>query len=328
MCTSIVVKTPGGDVFMGRTMDFSHVLKPQLYAVPAGFEWNNLLNTHKVRNRYRFLGVGQDLSSVIFADGVNEMGFGAAALYFPGFAQYDPVEAPHSALLPVAALEIVKFLLGLAASVEQAVSLLRSVRIVGVRDSVTDSVAPLHWILADKSGQCITVEKTADGIQFMENSIGVLANSPDFRWHMINLRNYMNVEPEQKENEKWGPVELTPFGQGAGTLGLPGDYAPPSRFVRAAYLKSHTYFPDSRDEAVTACFHVMESVSIPKGVVVTSQGTEDYTQYTVFADLSASEYFFRTYDNSQIIRAGLPDLENGGNAMLSLGKLFGTQTLI
>lgn len=50
----------------------------------------------------------------------------------------------------------------------------------------------------------------------------------------------------------------------------------------ADILKSHIYFPDSRDEAITACFHVMESVSIPKGVVVTSRGTEDYTQYTVF----------------------------------------------
>ena len=31
---------------------------------------------------------------------------------------------------------------------------------------------------------------------------------------------------------------VTPFGEGSGCLGLPGDYTPPSRFVRLAYLRN------------------------------------------------------------------------------------------
>ena len=84
MCTAMVTQTSQGDIYFGRTMDFSYPLEPELYVVPKGYQWNNIMNTHQVRNRYRFMGIGQDISPVVFADGVNEMGFGAAVLYFPG----------------------------------------------------------------------------------------------------------------------------------------------------------------------------------------------------------------------------------------------------
>ena len=86
MCTAITVQTPQREVYFGRTMDFSYQLEPELYFIPKGYEWKNLLNTHKIRNQYSFMGIGQDISRIIFADGVNEMGFAAAMLYFPGYA--------------------------------------------------------------------------------------------------------------------------------------------------------------------------------------------------------------------------------------------------
>ena len=74
MCTAMVTQTSQGDIYFGRTMDFSYPLEPELYVVPKGYQWNNIMNTHQVRNRYRFMGIGQDISPVVFADGVNEMG--------------------------------------------------------------------------------------------------------------------------------------------------------------------------------------------------------------------------------------------------------------
>ena len=41
---------------------------------------------------------------------------------------------------------------------------------------------------------------------------------------MTNLRNYYNLSPYQFQEAIWNNIKLTPFGQGAGTLGLPGDY--------------------------------------------------------------------------------------------------------
>lgn len=319
MCTAMTVQTHGSTLF-GRTMDFSYPLDPELYIVPKGYEWFNTLGTHKIRDQYGFIGIGQDISPVVFADGVNEMGFAAAVLYFPGYAHYDSVSA-HETKPPVAAIELVHFLLGRCAAVEQVAPLLRSVQIAGVKDAVTNTVAPLHWIVADKSGKCMAVEKMAGGLHVVENPIGVLSNSPDFSWHMANLRNYMGITPYQQQEKAWGTVSLAPFGQGGGTFGLPGDYTPPSRFVRAAFLKTHANYPADRDGAVVTCFHIMESVSIPKGAVMTARGTSDYTQYTAFIDLAKKEYFFSTYDNSQIVSARLPEEYNGGTKIITLGRL-------
>ena len=125
----------------------------------------------------------------------------------------------------------------------------------------------------------------------------------------------------QSEDTEWGCVRLTPFGQGAGTFGLPGDYTPPSRFVRTAFQKSCTPPPADADDAAVTCFHLMESVSIPKGIVMTSRDTTDYTQYTAFINLSSKEYFFKTYYNSQIMTARLSSNDNEASKIKSLGML-------
>lgn len=319
MCTAMTVNTPSGDIFFGRTMDFSYPLNPELYYFPKGYRWQNILNTYSVQTKYSFMGIGQNISSVILADGVNEMGFAAAALYFPGYAQYDTIGSSSIKTPDIAAIEIVKFLLSTCASVSQAVSTLETIKIVGVKDAVTNAIAPLHWIIADSGGFCMVIEKTSNGLHCIHNPIGVLSNSPSFDWHMTNLRNYLSISPRQDQQKRWGTVELTPFGQGAGGFGLPGDYSPPSRFVRTAYQKSYTLFPSNSEEAVVACFHVMESVSIPKGVVITAQGTNDYTQYTAFIDLSSKKYYFKTYNNSCISAVKFRQFSKSG--IISLRKL-------
>lgn len=323
MCTAMTLETTQGDVFFGRNMDFSHVLDPELYTVPRGYEWEGVLGGRRVVDRYAFMGIGQDLSPVVFADGVNEMGFGAAVLYFPGYARYDPVEpGPGEEGMPsIAATQLLHYLLGQCATVSEAALLLPDIRIVGVEDPVTQSVAPLHWIVADKEGGCKVIEKTATGLHIYDDPMGVLANSPDFPWQMTNLRNYMEAAPTQLGEAVWGPVALTPFGQGGGTFPLPGGYTPPARFVRTAFQKTHLAPVGAREEAVAACFHCLEGVSIPKGVVMTDRGAPDYTQYTAFMDLTLGEYYFRTYENSQIVSARLPRGGACNFQVCSLGKL-------
>lgn len=302
-------------------MKSSYPLNPELFIVPKGFAWRSITNTISLQTTYTFFGIGQDISPIVFADGVNEMGFAAAALYFPGYAYYDPMPTSNTRTPCVAAIELVNFLLGSCASVEQAASLLNDIRIVGTKDTITNSIAPLHWIVADQNGACAVIEKTQSGLHILDNPLGVLSNSPDFPWHMTNLRNYMNVEASQKAESTWSSVHLTPFGQGGGTFGSPGDYTPLSRFVRTAYHKSCSVLPPDSQSAVTACFHIMDSVSIPKGSVMTDRGTPDYTQYTAFISLSTAEYYFKTYDDSRITTARLEDY-NIGSSIHHLGPLI------
>jgi choloylglycine hydrolase len=103
-----------------------------------------------------------------------------------------------------------------------------------------------------------------------------------------------------------GGVKLMPFGQGSGMLGLPGDFTPPSRFVRAAAF-SHAVLPSrTGPEAILEAFHVLNNFDIPKGAArdreLDAHGNvvADYTLWTSASDLKARRFYFRTYENSQI----------------------------
>lgn len=321
MCTAFTLKSQQGEAFFGRNMDFSYEINPHLYMVPKGYEWNNAFNMEKICNIYGFLGIGQELDGLLgFFDGVNEMGFAAAALYFAGYAKYDtrPDQTPGK---PIPAFDFLHYILGRCANINDLRQLVKTLSLVGLEDPVTQTVAPLHWIAVDRSGECVVIEQTERGMEVTDNPIGVMSNSPDFQWHMTNLRNYMGATPYQTEEVCWGNVRLTPFGQAGGTQLLPGGYTSPERFVRTAYLKSFIPTPQSRMEAVVSCFHVMESVTIPKGAVVTSRNTYDYTKYTAFINTATCEYFFKTYDNIQVGRASL--FENGCQVpgLVNLGGL-------
>lgn len=300
MCTAITLVSQQKETFLGRNMDFSYEIEPHLYIVPRHYPWNSALCERKIRSSYRFIGIGQQLDGLLaFFDGVNEMGFAAAALYFPGYAEYDTQAEVRSAD-QVGSFDFLQYILGNCASVKDLTAILENLSVIGLEDPVTGTVAPLHWIAADRSGDCAVIEMTEKGKEVLSNPIGVMSNSPDFRWHMTNLRNYMEAGPRQMDEAYWGNVRLTPFGQAGGTRLLPGGFTSPERFVRAAYLKSHIPEPRNRREAIVSCFHIMESVTVPKGAVITSRNTYDYTKYTAFINTNTCEYFFRTYDNMQI----------------------------
>ena len=310
MCTAMTLQSLQKENFFGRTMDFSYPIEPHLYIMPRNYIWSNVLNKQKLHNYYRFIAIGQETDGMLgFFDGVNERGFAAATLYFAGYAKYNTLTS-NMKKEPIAALDFLHYILGRCGSVEELEELLQGVSIVGIPDPVTQTVAPLHWIATDKSGKCVVIEQTEKGLELFKNPIGVMANSPDFQWHMTNLRNYMDVSPIQTSETYWGKVQLKPFGQGAGTMPLPGGYTSPERFVRTAYEKTHVPPPKNRTEAIITCFHIMESVSIPKGVVLTDRKTYDYTKYTAFINTNTCEYFFKTYDNSEIVTASLWDNYN------------------
>ena len=319
MCTAITLQSIQGENFFGRTMDFSHPIEPGLYIMPKNYEWYDLATKKKHINSYRFICMGQSADGMLgFFDGVNERGFAAAVLYFAGYAYYDlPIDNKEQ----IASLDFLHYILGRCGSVEDLKKRLKHIRIVGVQDPVTKTAAPLHWIATDKSGKCIVIEQTKEGLRVIDNPIGVMANSPDFNWHMTNLRNYMTISTKQQEKVYWGNVLLIPFGQGAGTTQLPGGFTSPERFVRTSFLKTHVPVPQNSSEAIMTCFHIMNSVFIPKGIVITDRGADDYTKYIAFINTNTCEYYFKTYENNQIMRASLWDYNHHNTQPLFLGKI-------
>lgn len=319
MCTAITLQSIQQENFFGRTMDFSHPIEPGLYIIPKNYEWHSLVTMKKHINRYSFISIGQESDGMLgFFDGVNERGFAAAVLYFAGYAYYD---LPTKGKEQIASLDFLQYILGRCSSVDDLKDLLKNICIVGIEDPVTKTTAPLHWIATDRSGKCVVIEQTKAGLEIIHNPIGVIANSPDFNWHMTNLRNYLDVSTKQPEEVYWGNVLLTPFGQGAGTIHLPGGFTSPERFVRTAFLKTHVPTPKDRTEALMTCFHIMNSVFIPKGIVITNKGADDYTKYVAFINTNTCEYFFKTYENSQIIRVSLWDYYMHSARPIYLGSI-------
>ena len=126
--------------------------------------------------------------------------------------QHDSSAAENVGKPALAALEVVHYLLGQCSSVDEVEDAIRSVELISVENSVTKMDTPLPWIATDKSGKCIVIEQTKKGLDVWDNPVGVLTNSPDFNWHLTNLRNYMNASTQQDAHVQWADATLTPFG--------------------------------------------------------------------------------------------------------------------
>lgn len=50
---------------------------------------------------------------------------------------------------------------------------------------------------------------------------------------------------------------------------------------------------------------ILDSVNIPKGIKINSQGLSDYTQYIAIMDLTNNKYYFKTYDSLSFMEFSL-----------------------
>ena len=105
------------------------------------------------------------------------------------------------------------------------------------------------------------------------------------------------------ESDKLGDVTLTAFGSGSGLRGMPGDFTPPSRFVRAAIFGQNAAPTKTADDAVLSAFHILNQFDIPKGSVVNAaigEPTDEITEWTSVADLKNLRWYFRTHEDQTI----------------------------
>ena len=312
MCTELTEQTNDKNTFLARTMDFTIVLDPSAIIVPRNKKWTSQLGGPQHAIPLAYLGIGQIFANgqCLFADGVNEKGVACAALYFPGYAQYH--EKADSASTNLAPHEVVGYLLGNAKSIEDAIDLLKNLRIVSSPVEQFGIITPLHWIVSDKTGRCIVAEPGESGMEIHENPFGVMTNSPDFNWHTTNLRNYISLRPKQLVEVTLAGVPLNPFSQGSGTFGLPGDHTPPARFVRTVFAKQMSPAAESETDGINNILHALSGVDVPKGSVLTLDEAIDYTQYTSILNTSTSCIYFKTYDNYQLRCVRLSDADLDG----------------
>ena len=158
-----------------------------------------------------------------------------------------------------------------------------------------------HFFFMDSNGKKVVLEPKEGILVSYDNPYGVLTNSPDFEWHSTNLRNYINLRPENIDEIRYSEITLSKFGEGTGMIGLPGDFTPPSRFVRAAYFVSNTDRDLERNEAILQAFRILSQFDIPKGAIVDPiQKHKDETIYTSIMDTKEIAYFIKCNENINI----------------------------
>src|SRR5512135_2949672 len=123
----------------------------------------------------------------------------------------------------------------------------------------------LHIAFHDAGGNNLVVEFISGEVKVYDNPIGVLTNRPEFPWQMNNLRNYVNLDAKDVDSKMLNGVKIEAMGVGSGMHGLPGDWTPPSRFVRVAYSLDAALKPKDAAGAVNLAEHLLNIVDIPKG---------------------------------------------------------------
>lgn len=306
MCTGVFTKTKDGTYLLSRTMDFVFPLEPSPLFIPRGFEWQAAVKKASFNTQFGFVGAGRLLGDTYFvADGVNEKELSVAELYLPGEVYY--AEHPINNKVNVAPHELILWLLGTCATIEEVEGKLADLHIVSAMIPELNIVTPLHWILTDLTGRCVVIEPTEEDLSIKENKIGVMTNTPCLEWHIENLRNYLHVRPKQYEPVRFGEYIANPFSQGTGTTGLPGGFTPPERFVRAAFFKEHIEEAENEEQGVYNHYHILSTVRIPKGIVVTAADTVDYSQYVGTMCNNSKTYYYSAYDQHDIVKVTLTE---------------------
>lgn len=304
-CTGIRIQPADGSVIAARTLEFGAELRSNVLFVPRGkpFVGTAPGNRPGLRWTARYAAVGVNAYDLpLLVDGLNEKGLGVGLFYFPGYAGYQQLgdaEASHA----MAPHEVATFLLTECSDTVDALRALARVKVGAVELSAAGMVLPVHFVIHDQAGRCVVVEYVDGRLNQHENPLGVVTNAPTFDWHVTNLRNYVNLTVTAVPAVELSVLKLSPVGMGAGMLGLPGDFTPPSRFVRAVAFTRSAVPVETALQGVRQAFHILNQFDIPKGAAREGQGaqqTSDYTQWTTAADLKNMRYYFHTYENRKI----------------------------
>ena len=235
-CTALHLKAKDNGIVVGRTMEFGMDVKSDAVVVPAGTELTSSLpaksNGIKYTTKYGIVGLNF-MGKHMVVDGMNEKGMYAGALYLPGYASYPEVKAETSDK-SMAPEDYVAWLLGNFSTIEEIKENYNKVILVqNPQKEIGGESFPGHFLITDKSGASVVIEPLKGGLKLYDDPLGVLTNSPTFDWHIINLSNYVNLSAINVPKIDLTGKTINSFGQGSGLVGLPGDYTPPSRFVRA-----------------------------------------------------------------------------------------------
>ena len=309
-CTGIRLQAEDGGVVYGRSMEWGTFdLHSRVAIIPRGFAFQGLTpdgqNGKKWQAKYGAVALDM-LERDPLADGINEKGLAVGMFYHPGFAEYSAYDKAKSSQT-ITALDMVAYILTRYATIDEVKSGLEQVRVVPVVEKAIGIPVFAHWMVTEPSGKAIVIEYLKGKLTIFDNPLGVITNAPSYDWHMTNLRNYLNLSALALPTKNIEAMDFAPLGGGSGMIGLPGDYTPPSRFVRAvAWTQTARPLPNT-GEAVYELFRILDNFNLPLGSAEGSEaaaenlkGMRSSTIWTTAWDLANKKLYFHTQHNRRV----------------------------
>lgn len=322
MCTAITYRDR--DFYFGRTLDYEQSFGEEVTLTPRQFPLS-FRHLPAPEKRYAILGMAHVANGYpLYYDAMNEKGLCCGGLNFVGYAHY---EKPREGTKNLCHFELIPWLLCQCATVREALALLENVSVTDTPFSHQLPAAKLHWLLADQQGS-VVLEPRVDGLHILPNSVGVLTNDPPFETQMLWLANHMTLSPGVPENHLAPDAGLAPYCRGMGAMGLPGDLSSPSRFVRAAFARSHAAPGGEEPDRVGQFFHILGAVEQVKGCCRLSDGQLERTLYTCCCNASRGIYYYTTYENRQITAIEMAREDLDGSELVRYPLLTQQQILV
>ena len=298
MCTAIGYQ--GRDFYFGRNLDLEYSYFEEVTITPRNLPLN-FRKTDTVNTHFAMIGMATVVDNYpLYYDATNEHGLSMAGLNFPGNAVYHPFAKKMYNISP---FELIPWILGKCKTVSDARECLKGINLVNIDFSRDYPLSPLHWIISDKN-ESIVAEPIEIGLKIYDDPVGILTNNPPFDFHMYNLSNYLNLTHEEPVNRFTNQVDLKPYSNGMGSIGLPGDLSSASRFIKAAFTKLNSVSGVTEEESISQFFHILGSVAQPRGCVKVN-GEYEKTIYTSCCNTSRGIYYYTTYENNQITAVSL-----------------------
>lgn len=324
MCTCFKIKAKDQTVVVGRTMEFGVDLQSKITVFPRGYKFQavgpNNKPGHTWEGKYGFVGMNA-MGLPVASDGVNEKGLYVGDLYIPGFVEYQKVPdgQENKALTQ---LDVAGYLLSTCASVGEAKDAMQAILVWAAPvQQLNNIVVPLHFPVHDAQGNSAVFEYVGGELKITDNPLGVLTNSPNFDWHLTNLRNFVNLSANNVPELKLDGDDVKQIGQGSGMIGLPGDATPPSRFVRAVAYTQSVLPSETAEDATNAVYHILNNFDIPKGFARGNEGgqqTYDYTSWLTMSDLTNKIYYYRSYTNLKYYKVPLQKVDFSGTTIKTI----------
>ena len=329
-CTSFVLKGSDGGRVYARTMEFGAPLNSQAVLIqrstplrgngPDGKLGNGLAWT----SRYAMVGLNALGLKDVIPDGMNEKGLAGGLLYFAGYAKFQAV-SPGQSQRSINSAQLLTYVLTNFATVDEVKRGLPKILVNGASVQAFGGPMPIHMTLHDRSGKSLSVEYINGELTMLDNPTGTYTNDPPFPHHLAAAGDYANLSAMPPATMNVNGLQLPQSGSGAGLHGLPGDFLPSSRFIRALTFSRFAPANLTTQQQVGTAFRILGQFDLPPGSVQLPAGgafgggssttTYEITEWTTVADQKNLVYYIQTYGNPGLRSLNFNQLPLDGGAI-------------